>query len=39
MNIVLGARTATDAFNQAANFYPRIAYQSTASPAQRDYFT
>ena len=39
MNIVLGARTATDAFNQAANFYPRTIYQSTASPAQRDYFT
>ncbi len=39
MNIVLGARTATDAFNQAVNFYPRTAYQSTASPTQRNYFT
>jgi len=39
MNIVLGARTATDAFNQAASYYPRTAYQSTASPAQRDYIT
>jgi len=39
MNIVLAARNATEANNQAANFYPRTTYQSTASPAQRDYFT
>lgn len=39
MNIVLGARTATDAFNQAAASYPRTNFQSTASPVQRNYFT
>lgn len=38
MNIVLGARTATDAFNQAAASYPRTNFQSTASPVQRNYF-
>ena len=39
MNIVLGARTAADAFNQAAASYPRTNFQSTASPVQRNYFT
>ncbi len=39
MNIVLGAKNATDAFNQAAANYPRTNYQSTASPVQRNYFT
>jgi hypothetical protein len=39
MNIVLGARNATEAFNQAAANYPRTNYQSTASPVQRNYFT
>jgi hypothetical protein len=39
MNIILGARTATDAFNQAAASYPRTNFQSTASPVQRNYFT
>ena len=38
MNIVLGARTAADAFNQAAASFPRTNFQSTASPVQRNYF-
>ena len=38
MNIVLGARTAADAFNQAATSYPRTNFQSTASPVQKNYF-
>ena len=38
MNIVLGARNATDAFNLAAASYPRTNFQSTASPVQRSYF-
>jgi hypothetical protein len=39
MNIVLGARNATEAYNQAAASYPRTNFQSTASPVQRNYFT
>lgn len=39
MNIVLGARNATEAYNQAAAYYPRTNFQSTASPVQRNYFT
>ena len=39
MNIVLGARNATEAYNQAIANYPRTNYQSTASPVQRNYFT
>ena len=39
MNIVLGARNATEAYNLAAASYPRTNFQSTASPVQRNYFT
>ena len=39
MNIVLGARNATEAYNQAALSSPRSNFQSTASPVQRNYFT
>jgi len=39
MNIVLGARNATEAYNQAAANYPKTNFQSTASPVQRNYFT
>ena len=39
MNIVLGARSAAEAYNQAALSSPRTTFQSTASPAQRNYFT
>lgn len=38
MNIVLGARNATEAYNLAAASYPRTNFQSTASPTQRNYF-
>jgi hypothetical protein len=39
MNIVLGARNATEAYNQAVANYPKSNFQSTASPVQRNYFT
>jgi hypothetical protein len=39
MNIVLAARTAAEAGNQAALSSPRSNFQSTASPIQRNYFT